>query len=63
MRELTLSINFGGFVGCDEEVIIEVPEDATNNEIIQIANEAFKNYILENCDYELYDEDGDVITN
>lgn len=63
MRELTLNINFGGFVGCDEEISIEVDDDATNDEIIKEADEAFKNYVLENCNYEVYDEDGDVITN
>ena len=63
MRELTLNINFGGLVGCDEEITIEVPDDATNDEIIAIADEAFKNHVLENCNYEVYDEDGDVITN
>lgn len=63
MRELTLSINYGGFVNCDEEITIEVPDDATNDEIIAIADEAFENYVLENCNYDVYNEDGDVITN
>ena len=63
MRELTLSIIYGGFIGCGEEITIEVPEDATNDEIIKIADEAFKNHVLENCNYDVYDEDGDVITN
>ena len=63
MRELTLDINFNGYVGCDEEITIEVDDDATNNEIMEIADEAFKNYVLENCNYEVLDEDGDVITN
>lgn len=60
MRELTLSINFGGFVGY---ITIKVDGDATNDEIIKEADEAFKNYVLENCSYEVYNEDGDVITN
>lgn len=63
MRELTLSIIYGGLVGCDEEISIEVDDDATNDEIIKEADEAFKNHVLENCNYEVYDEDGDVITN
>ena len=63
MRELTLSINFGGFINCDEDVTIEVPEDATNDEIVEIANEIFEEHVLCNCSYEIYNEDGDVITN
>lgn len=63
MRELTLNINYGGFVNCDEEITIEVDDDATNDEIIAIADEVFENYVLENCSYEVYNEDDDVITN
>ena len=63
MRELTLNISFNGLVGCDEEVTMEVDDDATNDEIIAAADEVFRNYVLENCSYEVYNEDGDVITN
>ena len=60
MREITMEISFCGQLGSEETITFEVNDDARNSEIIEQAEAKFEEFVLENCDYELY-EGGDVI--
>lgn len=62
MRTVTYRINYGGFIGAEEEYQIEVPDDATQDDIDICVDEDFQNKVLENCSCEIVDieEEDDV---
>ena len=55
MKTITMTINYGGFIGTDEEIEFEVEDNATEAEIMAEANSVFEQYIWDNCSFEIND--------
>ena len=53
MKTITYSINYGGFIGADDEYIIEVDDDLTQDEIEEDVKAHFEERIFENCKWEI----------
>ena len=62
MKQITLNINFGGFVGADKEITFDVPNDCTDRELDDICQKQFENYVCEDSEWEIIDivEDEDA---
>lgn len=52
-------INYGGFVGCEEEYSVEVEDDATQDEIEDAVQEDFSEQIYDNCSWTIINDDED----
>lgn len=50
-------INYGGFIGVDEEYSIEVPDDATEDEIDSMIQEDFEEQVVWNSSWERVNND------
>lgn len=50
-------INYGGFIGTDEEYTIEVPDDATEDEIDSMIQEDFEEQVVWNSSWERVNDD------
>lgn len=50
-------INYGDFIGADEEYSIEVPDDATEDEIDSMIQEDFEEQVVWRCSWERVKED------
>ena len=61
MRTLKIQVNWGGYLNVEDEYEFEVEDDATNEEIAELADELYEEKLHENCSYEILDEDGDAI--
>ena len=61
MKYVDININFGGFIGADNSYIVEVPDEATKDEIDDICQDFFEEKIREECEWEIisYDDDED----
>lgn len=59
MKTVRFTINYGGFVGTDEEYRIKVADDATEDEINDAIEEMYEELIHDNCSWELSEEDDD----
>ena len=59
MKEITYTINYGGFIGCDEEYTIEVDDNATQDEIYSAIQDDFEMQIMDNCSWEIVEEEKD----
>ena len=57
MRRIHFSINYGGFVGCDEDYYVDVEYDATEEEIADAVQEEFESIVLDNCSWEIEGEE------
>ena len=57
MKEITYSINYGGYIGCDDEYTIIVDDDATEDEIDSLIEDDFEEKIRENCCWERVSEE------
>lgn len=55
MRTVTIRINYGGFIGADKIVQFEVEDGASNLDIERMAEEKFKEEVLNDCDYDITD--------
>lgn len=53
--EIRYSINYGGFIGAEENHSVYVDEDATDDEIEQAIEDDFQNRVMENCSWEMED--------
>jgi len=49
MKTITYSINYGGYIGTDEEYTIEVDDNATQDEIEDEVQAVFEEKVLDNC--------------
>lgn len=52
-------INYGGYVGCDDEYEVDVPDDATQFDIEKAIAEDFEQQVLDNCSWEIEEADTD----
>jgi len=59
MKTIAYVINYGGFIGCDEEYYVDVDDDATQDEIDSAIQDDFEERILDNCSWEIAEEDED----
>lgn len=46
-------INYGGFVGCEEEIEFEIDANASSAEIEDAVQEDFEEKIRDNCSWEI----------
>lgn len=58
-KTIRYRVNYGGYIGADDEYGVEVPADATEDEIDDIVEKDFEDQIRENCSYEILGEDGE----
>ena len=54
------TVNFGNFVGTYGEYEIDVPDDATEDEIECAVQEEFENIISDECSYEITEIEKEV---
>jgi hypothetical protein len=59
MREVKYRINYGGYLGAEDEYYIDVPDDATEEEIEDAIEEDFVEQIRDNCYWERVNDDED----
>lgn len=59
MKEVRFTINYGGFIGTDDEYSVYVDDDATPEEIEDAVEEEFLDLIRDNCSWELIEDDED----
>ena len=59
MARVKININYGGFIGADEEYYVDVPDDATQDEIESECQDFFEEQVLDNCGWEIISEDED----
>lgn len=59
MKTITYSINYGGFIGTDEEYTIEVNDNATQDEIDSAIQDDFEEQIKDNCSWEIVEVEED----
>ena len=52
MKEIKFIINYGGYVGTDDEYYVEVDDDATEDEIEDAISEKYEELIHDNCYWE-----------
>lgn len=57
MRRIHFNINYGGFVGTDDDAYVDVEDDATEDEIADAVQEEFENIVLDNCSWEIEGEE------
>ena len=55
MKEVAFTINYGGYIGCEEEYTILVDDDATDEQIEDAIWDEFEERIRENCYWERND--------
>ena len=53
MKTITFNINYGGFVGADDEYVIEVDDNLTQDEIEDDVQAFFEEKVLDNCGWEI----------
>lgn len=53
MKTITFTINYGGYLGADDEYYVEVDDDATQEEIEDAVEKEFEEQIRDNCSYEI----------
>ena len=61
MKEIKFMINYGGYSGCDDECSIYVDDNATEYEIENEIWKEFEERVIENCSWELIEEDEEEI--
>ena len=57
MKEIKFVVNFGGYVGTEEEHSIYVNDDATEFEIESAVQDEFEQIIMDNCSWEFAKDD------
>ena len=57
MKEVNFMINYGGYIGCDDEYSIYVDDNATEEEIENEIWKEFEEKVIENCSWELIEEE------
>lgn len=57
MKTIKYTINYGGYVGTDEEYEIEVPDDATEEQIEDAIAEDYEEQIHWNCEWNRVTDD------
>lgn len=57
MKEVKFMINYGGYLGTEEEYSIYVDDDATEAEIESEIWKEFEERVIENCYWELVEEE------
>lgn len=55
MRTVTIKVNFGGFIGAEKTLQFDVPDDYSNDDIDDMAQEEFENFINGECTWEIDD--------
>lgn len=53
MKIITYSINYGGFIGAEDEYVIEVDDDLTQDEIEDEVQAIFEEKVLDNCGWRI----------
>lgn len=56
MKTIKFTVNFGGYVGTEEEYEVEVEDNATQEEIEEAVQAEFENIIADNCYWEITEE-------
>ena len=57
MREVRFLVNFGGYIGAEDEYSIMVNDDATQDEIEDAIADKFDEIIHDNCYWEIIEEE------
>ena len=57
MRRIHFNIQYGGFVGTEEEYYVDVEDDATEDEIMDAVQAEFEEIVLDNCNWEIEGEE------
>ena len=57
MKEVKFMINYGGYLGAEDEYSIYVDDDATEAEIESEIWKEFEERVIENCYWELVEEE------
>lgn len=57
MKTIKFLVNFGGYIGCDEEYEVEVDDEATQFEIDMAVQDEFERIIADNCSWEILEEE------
>ena len=57
MKAIRFMINYGGFIGTEEEYWVYVDDDATPEEIDDAVAEEFENLIKENCSWDYIEDE------
>ena len=57
MKKVSYIINYGGFVGAENEYTIIVDDDATEEEIESAIQDDFEEKILDDCYWERVEDD------
>lgn len=53
MKTITYSINYGDYIGADEEYVLEVDDNATQDEIEDEVQAVFEEKVLDNCRWKI----------
>ena len=61
MKEVRFMINYGGYLGAEDEYSIYVDDDATELEIENEIEKEFVEIIRDNCYWELIEDDEEEI--
>ena len=59
MKTVRFLINYGGYVGADDEYEVQVDDDATQEEIEDEVIREFEDQIRDNCSWEILGEEDD----
>jgi len=57
MKEIRFMINYGGYIGAEDEYSIYVDDDATPEEIEDAVEEEFLDLIRDNCRWEYIEDE------
>lgn len=57
MKTISYVINYGGFIGAQEEYYVVVDDDATQDEIDSAIQDDFEEQIRYNCSWEIVEEE------
>ena len=57
MKEVRFTINYGGFIGTDDEYSVYVDDDATPEEIEDAVEEEFLDVIRDNCSWKYIEDE------
>lgn len=53
MKTITFTINYGGYLGADDEYTVEVDDNATQEEIEDAVEKEYEEQIRDNCSWEI----------
>lgn len=57
MRRIHYTIQYGGYVGAEDDYYVDVPDDATEDEIRDAVQKDYEQQVLDNCCWEIDGEE------